>query len=109
MEEKLLKEMMVVLNELKEKLNVNQGFTVRGPVGDPGPDFPHYPHHFQFPKKFPWPIGYNVDPSPEYFLGKDKLAVVKIKELDIIISNLNAQIDLLKTQRDLMKQEYNIK
>ena len=106
MEEKLLKEMLAQLKNISERLTVQPGVNVRGPVGDPGPDIQHHGHAF---RRFPMPVGYNVDPSPEFYLSKDLLAQVKVKEIDITITQVTEQLELLKLQRDLMKKEYNIR
>ena len=106
MEEKLLKEMVSLLNDIREKLTIQPGISVRGPIGDPGPDFHQAGHIF---KRFPWPIGYNVDPSPEFYFSKDELAKIKVKELDILVNQVTEQLELLKMQRDLMKKEFKIK
>lgn len=106
MEEKLLKEMISLLHDIREKLTVVQGHGVRGPVGDPGPDISHYGHLY---RRLPLPIGYNVDPSPEFYFGKEELAKIKVRELDMVINQIVEQTELLKLQRDMMKQEYKIK
>ena len=106
MEEKLLKEMISLLHDIREKLTVAQGAGVRGPIADPGPDFFH---HGPVYRRFPLPIGYNVDPSPEFYFSKEELAKIKVRELDIMINQIVEQVDLLKMQRDMMKQEYKIK
>jgi hypothetical protein len=106
MEEKLLKEMISLLHDIREKLTITPGAGVRGPIADPGPDFFHHGHMY---RHLPLPIGYNVDPSPEFYFGKEELAKIKVRELDIMINQIVEQVELLKMQRDMMKQEYKIK
>jgi hypothetical protein len=105
MEEKLLKEMVTLLNDIRDRLTIQPGINVRGPVADPGPDFYHYGH---IHRRFPMPIGYNVDPSPEFYFSKDELAKIKVKELDLVVNQITEQLELLKMQRDLMKKEFKI-
>lgn len=106
MEEKLLKEMISLLNDIREKLTLGQGLTVRGPVADPGPDFyRHWLHH----RKIPFPIGDFGDPAPEFFLRKEDLAKIKVKELDIAITQITEFLDLTRMERDMLAKEYNIR
>ena len=102
MEEKLLKEMISLLNGINEKLTIKPGISLRGPIGDPGPEIIH---HGQYFKRFPWPIGYPVDPSPEFYFSKDELIKIKVREMDMVITQVTEQLDLLKMQRDLMEKE----
>lgn len=106
MEEKLMKEMNSLLQDIREKLTVLQPFAVRGPVGDPGPDFSRFIH----PQRvIDFPPHRIIDPAPEFFFKKEALAAIKVKELELMISQVNEYLDLIKFERDLLAKEFNIK
>lgn len=106
MEEKLLKEMISLLNDIRDKLTISSGISVRGPVADPGPDiYRNWFHH----RKIHFPIGDVGDPAPEFFLKKEDLAKIKVKELDMAITQINEFLELTKLERSLLAKEYNIK
>ncbi len=110
MEEKLLKEMITLLKDIKESVAVSQMATVRGPVADPGPDpwpgtYPNWP----FPRRFPFPPLPTGDPAIGHLIPKEELVKIKVKELDMTINQITHQIDLIKMQRDLLVKEYKLK
>ena len=111
MEEKLLKEMIALLKDIKESVAVSQMATVRGPVADPGPDpWPGSYHNWPFPRRFPFPpLPIGGDPAIGPLIPKEELVKIRIKELDMTISQITHQIDLIRMQRDLLAREYKIK
>jgi hypothetical protein len=92
MEEKTMKEMMSLLKEIKDKLSIT--YPVFPQTGHIPP--PHFP---------PRPI----DPSPEILLNKPILAQLKIHKINGAIAELQKQIDFLKFEQNLLKEEYKIK
>ena len=58
------------------------------------------------PDYFP---GIEGDPPTPYLLNKAKVAQLKISKLDMIITTLEKEIDLLKLEQNLLKQEYKLK
>lgn len=110
MEEKILKEIASTLKDIKAKLDIGSasGVGLRGPVADPSPGWLRGPVADPLP---PW-IGFRgpvADPAPWYLLDKAKLAQLKIHQIDKTIMEMQKQIDLLKLERDLLKEEYKIK
>ena len=58
----------------------------------------------------PWYIpGAPGDPPPSYLLNKAKVAQLKIRKLDMTITTLEKEIDLLKLEQNLLKQEYKLR
>ncbi len=58
----------------------------------------------------PWYIpGTRGDPPPPYLLSKAKVAQLKIRQLDMTITTLEKEIDLLKLEQNLLRQEYKLK
>jgi hypothetical protein len=109
MEEKLLKEMIGLLKEIKESVAVSQMTTSRGPIADPGPDIYHG-HHWpcHTPCPFP-PLPVGGDPAISHLLPREELIKVRIKELEMVISQISQQVELLKVQKELLMKEYKIR
>ncbi|MDH4239737.1 MAG: hypothetical protein OEW48_09255 [Phycisphaerae bacterium] len=110
MEEKILKQIVSSLEAINAKLEIGpvSGIGLRGPVADPGPRW--VPGHIleQFPTAFHF-RGPVADPAPWQLLDKAKLAQIKVRNIDGVIMEMEKQIDSLKLERDLLKQEYKIK
>jgi len=81
---------------------------LRGPVADPAPGWMPGQVIGPFPPGFHF-RGPVADPAPWYLLDKAKLAQLKVRNIDGVIVELEKQIDSLKLERDLLKQEYKIK
>lgn len=110
MEEKILKEIAATLEAIKARLEIGPvaGIGLRGPVADPAPGWMPGPiaGPFQSGFNFRGPV---ADPAPWYLLDKAKLAQLKVRNIDGVIVELEKQMDSLKLERDLLKQEYKIK
>ncbi len=113
MKERNLKDIISKLEAIKERLGMGSmsGMGLRGPVADPGPGWgPYLPGPVvPFPgwgRPLPGPV---ADPGPSYLLDKAKLAQLKIRKIDVAITELEKQIELLKLERDLLKKEYKIR
>lgn len=110
MKETILKEIVTTLEAIKAKLDIGSvsGIGLRGPVADPSPGWWRGPVADPPP---PWVSfrGPVADPAPWYLLDKAKLARLKIHQIEAAITELEKQIDSLKLERDLLKEEYNIK
>jgi hypothetical protein len=105
MDEKLLNEILTSLQKIRATMKIPIESHLAGTVADPSPEF--YPNF-----KYPDPI-FNVrgpiaDPSPLQLLDKDELAKIKVCKLDRAIDDLNREIDFIKMERDLLKQQYKI-
>ena len=106
MEEKILREMLKALSDIKESLSIGSIASIRGPVADPGPELGiHLPEIL----RHRWIRGPVADPSPWHLLDKARLAKLKIRNIETAIDELEKQIDMLKFERDLLKEEYKIK
>lgn len=113
MENKNEEKMINLLQEIKERLTANSWPSFRGPGGDPGPEWDPY-RPFPFPRPYPYPgppfhFPRPIDPSPEFFLRKEQIAILKVKEIDILINQYKSGLDILETQRNLLAKEYKIK
>jgi hypothetical protein len=103
MEEKLLKDILLSLQEIKENLKVTQVAHFPGTVGDPGPEInPHFRNFERF-VNFRGPV---ADPGPWQILDKDKLARIKVARLERYIDEINKEIEIITLERDLIKQQY---
>lgn len=119
------KEMLSILKEIRDKLStVSSRGSLRGPISDPVPSWGrgpvadpapdwgrYYPEELShFAVSRPWiKFGTVADPAAPELLDKAKLAQIKIRQIDMVIAELDKQADFLKLQRDLLKQEYKIK
>lgn len=54
-------------------------------------------------------LGYAADPAIEILLPKDMLAKIKIQKIDMAITQLESEMQLLKMQRDMLAKEYHQK
>ncbi len=54
-------------------------------------------------------IGYAADPAIDILLDKSKIAQIRIRQLDSVISELNAQLELAKMQQQMLREEYKIR
>lgn len=79
------------------------GGGIWGPAIDPSPDFGGV---FGMP---PWPP--QPDPAPPWhvLLDKSKIAVIRVRQIDLRVQQLESQLDLLKLERQILKEEYKIK
>ncbi len=108
MAEKELNEVLAGVRDIQAKLNVGN-LNIRGPVADPVPDFvDRLKQPSQYFNPWKWIIGPVADPAPDFFLPKDKLAKLKIHQIDNAINQLQKEIEGLNLQKDLLKQEYKI-
>ena len=130
MEEKLYKELRDSINELREKLNVINIGSVRGPIADPIPPFAYlYPHnsleylrHLSDPIRIRGPIsdpvpdinimksiGQIADPLPPIqtqLLEKSRLAKIRIHQLEQLTDDYKKHIDLIGLEIKMLKEEY---
>jgi hypothetical protein len=49
-----------------------------------------------------------ADPATFWLLDKSRVARLKIRQLDMTIAELEKQIEFLKLQQDMLKEEYRI-
>jgi hypothetical protein len=54
-------------------------------------------------------IGYAADPAIDILLDKGKIAQIKVRQLDAVIRDLTAQLELAKLEQQMLKEEYKIK
>jgi transcription initiation factor IIF auxiliary subunit len=50
-----------------------------------------------------------ADPAISMLLRKEHLAVLKVRQLEMQIQQVEQHIEMLKMQRDLLAEEYDIK
>jgi hypothetical protein len=105
MDDKILTEMLSVMKELKERLPAAAVNVVRGPVGDPGPDWIGHLPNVQWRYNLRGPVG---DPATGPLLDKAKLAQLKVHQLDGLIGDIKNQMEGLVLERDLLKKEYKL-
>jgi|GEM_PF-2179687 hypothetical protein len=109
MEENILKEILSTLESIKIQLEVGSisGISLRGPVADPPPGIISPRGVIADPLL---PVrGPVADPAPWYLLDKAKLAKLKVHQIETAIMELERQIEFLKLERDLLKEEYKLK
>lgn len=101
-------EVLAILKEIQAKMGAPSASAAmfRGPIADPGPDPDWWSRVFRYPHH-PWRI--NIDPGPEVFLAKDKLARLKIQQIESTVAQLQKEIEALNLQKDLLKEEYKLK
>ena len=56
-----------------------------------------------------WKVGYAADPAIELLLDKSKLAEIKMRQLDMAIREIEAQLDILRVEKEMLQHEYQIK
>jgi hypothetical protein len=109
MDEKILKEMAESLQDIKRSLSAGFPGAFRGPVADPAPDWWSGRGPVADPAPS-WTIrGPVADPAPWYLLDKARLAQLRIRKIDAAVTELEKQIDYLKAEKNLLKEEYKIK
>lgn len=104
-----LQEMTTILKDIRDRLTSLPQFGVRGPVADPAPPFGVMgqavdPSLLQYAVRGPV-----ADPGPMLLLDKAKLAQIKIRQIDMVVMDLERQVEFLKLERDMLKEEYRIK
>lgn len=52
-------------------------------------------------------LGYAADPAIEILLPKDMLAQIKIRKLEMAIKQLEADIQLMEMQKEMLTKEYH--
>ena len=77
----------------------------RPPWYDPMPPWFHYREFM--PERFKEFID-TGDPAPESLLDKDKLAQIKVAQLDMIIAQQEKNLEIIKLQRNLLKEQYKL-
>jgi hypothetical protein len=56
-----------------------------------------------------WRVGYAADPAIDILLDKSRIAQIKVRQLEMVIQELQAQIDIAKLELNLLREEYKIK
>lgn len=105
MDEKILTEMLSVMKDLRDRLPVTAAGMFKGPVADPAPD---WVGHMPF---FPWKYnvrGFVGDPPTGPLLEKASMAKLKVHQLEDLMLDLQKQIDMVKLERDLLKEQYKL-
>ena len=65
--------------------------------------------NFDIMELMKWKAGYAADPSIEILLAKDKLAHIRVKELEAKISDLERSLEIARMTRDALKEQYQLK
>ena len=107
MDEKLEAEMVGVLRDIRDRLAQTSIGGFRGPVADPGPDWVWH-HHGERGPVFPHFRGDIGDPGPTLPLDKTRIAQLRIRQIDIAVTELKQQMELLQLQQKLLKEEYKL-
>jgi len=50
--------------------------------------------------------GYSADPALEILFDKSLIAQIKIRQLELVINELEGQLDLARMQYDMLQKEY---
>ncbi len=75
--------------------------TFRGPVADPGPEF----RRGNYEAASAILRGPVADPGPELLLDRSRLIKLNIKKLELLEKDLERQLDLVRTEHELLKEE----
>jgi len=54
-------------------------------------------------------LGYAADPAIEILLPKEMLAQIKIRKIDMMIKELQATIEVLNMQKEMLAKQYHAK
>ena len=91
-----------------------------GPVADPAPPFGGFRRPYPYPDIMNTIVqgigtspveGHVADPGPEFggLLDKEKLAELKVRELDMMVQAWETRLETVRALRDTLKKEYGIK
>lgn len=58
---------------------------------------------------FLWRVGWSADPSIDILLNKERMAQIKVHQLEMHIQDLQSQIQLAQLEVRMLKEEYKIK
>lgn len=61
------------------------------------------------PELLKWKVGYAADPAIEMLLDKGKIAEIKVKELDGTIRELEHNLEIVKTTRAAIAEQFKIR
>lgn len=65
--------------------------------------------HREIPELVKWKAGYAADPGVEMLLPKDKIALIKVKELEARIHDLEMTLEITRMTIDAIKEQYKIR
>ncbi len=109
MDDRMIAELAATMRDIRDKLSSTSLGYIRGPVADPAPDWPGGPWGPYVPGSalthFRGPI---ADPAPWHLLDKSRVAKLKVSQIDMQIQELQRQIDFLKLQSQLLKEEHKL-
>ena len=114
MDDKLVTELIRTMQAMQQKLDIaQQGFSVRGPVADPAPQWGHHWWQGVIPRQH-WEQVHNVigpvaDPGPELIFDKSRLARLKVQRLTQAMHGLDTLKESLELERNLLMEEYKLK
>jgi hypothetical protein len=115
MNEKMIAELAATMKDIRDKLTSSSLGYIRGPVADPAPDWPggHYGPWGAWgtqisPSQIAHFRGPIADPAPWHLLDKVRIAKLKVSQIQMEIQELEKQIDFLKLQTQLLKEEYKL-
>lgn len=52
--------------------------------------------------------GYSADPGPDILLDKSKIARLKVRQLEMVVHELEGQLEMAKMELDMIREEYKI-
>lgn len=64
---------------------------------------------YQFPESqlVKWlRLGYSADPGPELLLDKSKIAQIRVRQLEMVIKDMEAQLELTRMELGMLREEY---
>ncbi len=65
--------------------------------------------HAEIPELVKWKAGYAADPAVEMLLPKEKIALIRVKELETRIRDLEMTLEIVTMVRDAIKEQYKIR
>jgi hypothetical protein len=56
-----------------------------------------------------WKVGYAADPAIDILLDKSRIAQIKIRQLELVMRDLEAQLELAKMEIKMLQEEYKLR
>ena len=55
-----------------------------------------------------WRPGYNADPGPDFLLDKSKIAQLRVRQLEMVVREMEAQLELARMELNMIREEYKV-
>ena len=55
-----------------------------------------------------WKVGYAADPAIDMLLDKSRIAQIRVRQLDAVIRDLEAHLEIAQLERKMLVAEYKL-